>query len=290
MKLLATSDTHYGEHEEADRATRRLAEQVAASDADAFALVGDVAGAGTGDFRDCLQAFRGFEGTKLVVPGNHDMWTDGPDSYRKYTRILPEVADDCGFHMLDQGPVTVGDTAIIGNMGWYDYSFRDPSLELTTADYRSKTMEGVGTWMDKLHVNWNLTDEEFTAMCLQRLRRHYRQVQGRAERVVVILHHVPFEELLYEDTDNLKWKYCRAYLGARRFGEAIRQWDDVAAVICGHRHRQASFREDGMHAFVVGSRSEVKRLLALDPATGRHEYTDFPVEGADEPASEDDAS
>jgi len=281
VKILATSDTHYGEDDEADHATRRLAEQVVGSDADIFALVGDVAGAGTREFRRCLEAFQDFNGRKLVVPGNHDMWTDGPDSYRKYQRHLPEVAEDCGFHMLDRGPVVVADTAFIGNMGWYDYSFRDRSLDLSTADYRSKSMEGVGTWMDKVHVNWELTDEEFTSMCLRRLRRHYRRVHERAERVVVILHHVPFEELLYEDTEDLKWKYCRAYLGSRRFGEAIRKWDDVAAVICGHRHRRASFREDGLHAFVVGSRKEVKRLLTLDPATGTHEYTDFPVEGRD---------
>ncbi len=289
MRILATSDTHFGEDEEADRATRRLAEQVVASGADAFALVGDVAGAGTQDFRRCLEAFGDFEGSKLVVPGNHDMWTDGPDSYHKYRRTLPEVARDCGFHMLDRGPVVVGDMAIIGNMGWYDYSFRDRSLDLSTEDYRSKSMKGVGTWMDRVHVNWDLTDEEFTSMCLRRLRRHYRRVHRKAERVVVVLHHVPFEELLYEDTDSLKWKYCRAYLGARRFGEAIREWDDVTAVICGHRHRRASFREGDLHAFVVGSRSEGRRGLSRDPATGDHEYTDVPVEGQDDKETADEA-
>mgnify|MGYP006294395149 CR=1 FL=1 len=277
MKILATSDTHWGEYEDADRATLDLADHVAASDADVFALVGDVAGTELDDFEACLRAFSGFSGVKLVVPGNHDLWTNGEDSFTRYTEELPRLAEECGFHMLDQGPVVTDGTAFVGSMGWYDYSFRDPSLDMTTEDYRQKTVPGGMTWNDVRFVHWDMTDEDVTEMCVERLEQHYREVQGRADRVVAIIHHVPFEDLLYDETDEPAWQFCRAYLGARRLGQTIEQWSELCAVISGHRHKWATCRRDGLRAFVVGSGSDAKRMLQLDPVTGEYDTLEFPA-------------
>lgn len=72
----------------------------------------------------------------LFVPGNHDLWvkrSDGMHSLEKL-QLIKEVALDTGIRME---PFYQPSLAIIPLLGWYDYSFNQPSPEilLTWADY-----------------------------------------------------------------------------------------------------------------------------------------------------------
>jgi glucokinase len=107
-KLLVTADLHFGLYPTGDMCVHRLAEHVRQSDADVFIIAGDIADADTDYFAACLDLFATFKGVKLMVPGNHDLWTAGVGSQKKYSDVLPSIATDCGFRMLDAGPVRVG--------------------------------------------------------------------------------------------------------------------------------------------------------------------------------------
>ena len=273
-RLLAAADLHFSLNPDGDECTRRLAQRVCGSQADAFIIAGDVGDGGVENVRKCLQMFDAFAGLKLMVPGNHDLWTTSGDTGEKYRTVLPRIAAECGFSYLDNGAVTAGRTAFIGNIGWYDYSLRNPDLAVSLEDYRRKSLPGVCTWNDKLYIQWGLQDEEFTEMCLSALRDQYESVQADADQVVCVLHHLPFAELSYGPAD-LASEFCRAYMGSARFGELLLRCPKVRYVICGHRHGAATHRVDGLAAFVAGGEYEVKRLLELDLRTGRHEYVKF---------------
>ena len=272
--LLAAADLHFGLYPKGDHCTRRLAQRVCRSDADVFIIAGDVGDADVENVRTCLQVFDAFSGIKLMVPGNHDLWTTAGDSEEKYRTVLPRIAAECGFAYLDAGAVTAGGTAFIGSIGWYDYSLRNPDLDVSLEDYRHKSLPGVCTWNDKLYIQRDREDEEFTGSCLALLQGQYESVEAAADQVVCVLHHLPFSELSFGPVDFAS-EFCRAYMGSARFGELLLRCPKVRYVICGHRHGAATHHVGGLKAFVAGGEYEVKRLLELDLSTGRHEYVEF---------------
>jgi len=273
--VLVTSDLHFGLYPQGDACTTRLAEYVRASDAEVFVIAGDIGGGELEGFERCLELFSDFTGTRLLVPGNHDLWTSRRSSREIYSRILPELSTKWGFHMLDTGPLMVGATGFIGNVAWYDYSFRNPALGLSARDYERKSLPGVATWNDALFIHWDYSDAEFTEMCLRRLRRHYENLEGKAESVVAVLHHAPFAELLYDETGDRASEFCRAYMGSARFGELLLRCEKVRYVVCGHRHAVGTCRKGRLSAFVAGSEYQRKRLLAIQLPSGECTYEEF---------------
>ena len=268
-QVLVTADLHFGLHPAGDACALELAEFVRRSEADAFIIAGDVADADTDYFAACLDLFATFRGSKLLVPGNHDLWSAGTGSERKYREVLPARARDCGFHMLDAGPVAVGGVGFVGNIGWYDYSFRNPSLNVTMEQYERKVLPGVCTWNDGRYIDWQYSDAEFTDKCLRKLAAAYRSVEPAVHTVVAVLHHVPFRELLY-GSSSAAFEFCRAFMGSERFGGLLTELRKVRYAFCGHRHGPDHCRVGEVEAFVVGSDYLVKRLVQLDLESGRH--------------------
>ena len=120
MRILVTADLHFDIARSREPATR-LAEEACASGGDVLVLVGDTAGANLEPMRQCLALFSRFQGRKLLVPGNHCLWCQGSeDSLQRYEHILPALAEEAGFSLLDHQPVVLGDVALVGSVGWYD--------------------------------------------------------------------------------------------------------------------------------------------------------------------------
>jgi len=268
-RLLVTGDLHFGLYPAGDECVLELAEFVRDSGADALAIAGDLADADTDSFRACLDLFAGFNGLKLLVPGNHDLWSAGDGSQKKYREVLPSIASSCGFKMLDTGPVILGGIGFIGNIGWYDYSFRNPELNASLERYESKQLPGVCTWNDGRFVDWDVSDVQFTEKCRRKLQVAYRSIEPRVHTVVAVMHTVPFRELLYPRS-SVAFEFCRAYMGSERIGRMLLDFRKVRYVFCGHRHGPEEAKVGHIEAFVVGSEYLVKRIIELNLTTGEH--------------------
>jgi predicted phosphodiesterase len=124
MRIIALADLHY------DRDTRdrvgMIARAVCSAEADVLVIAGDCAAGGYEYLEEVLSLFEQFDGHRLMVPGNHDLWQQAPpfDTWRVYETLVPEIAESCGFHCLDSAPVVIDGTAFVGSMGWYDYAMR----------------------------------------------------------------------------------------------------------------------------------------------------------------------
>ncbi len=136
MKLVAIADLHY--EDESRERVEAVARAVCETDADVLVIAGDCTAQGVGRLPEVLSLFEGFDGHRLMVPGNHDLWEDELpfDTWRVYEEEIPGIAHRCGFHCLDGGPMVMNGTGFVGTMGWYDYGMRQttpPLDEMTVA-------------------------------------------------------------------------------------------------------------------------------------------------------------
>lgn len=124
MRIVAIADLHYDD--ETGERVKAVARAVAATKADVLVIAGDCTGAGPERLPEVLALFDGFDGHRLMVPGNHDLWQQELpfETWRIYEETIPEMAEQEGFHCLDQAPLVIDGTAFVGSMGWYDYGMR----------------------------------------------------------------------------------------------------------------------------------------------------------------------
>jgi predicted phosphodiesterase len=289
MKILVTADLHF-EVPRSRAPAEELAERACEEGGEALVLVGDTAGARLPALADALDRFARFGGRRFIVPGNHCLWCAGEeDSMRRYLDILPNLAAGHGFAMLDAQPAMLGGVALVGSVGWYDYSFADKSLGIPEEFYRAKVAPGAAAqlggfedmldrhrgqlgeralairsrWMDGRYVRLPMGDEEFCRFLAERLATQLEEVSRQAERVVVFMHHLPFAELLPEGRAD-PVAFASAYLGSPLFGEVLLAFPKVTDVYCGHSHWHGTCRIGHINVVNVGSTYSRKRLEILE--------------------------
>lgn len=290
LTLLATGDLHYN-IARSRKPTEQLARQALDAGGDVLALLGDTAGTDLQHMREALRLFKDFPGQRLLVPGNHCLWAPhGQDSMQRYTTLLPALAGEEGFVLLDHAPQIVGPVGFVGSIGWYDYGFRDRELGIPIEFYREKVAPGAAAyyddlygqlvhrhkpelterqlaittrWMDGRHVNLGVSDEQFVTQLAEVMRRQIHEIAPRVDRIVVLMHHLPLAELLPTGLPDNR-QFALAYMGSGTFGQVLRDEPKVAAVICGHSHWRARVTVDHIEAISVGSTYRSKELLRLE--------------------------
>jgi predicted phosphohydrolase len=288
MRLVVTSDLHYNVLR-SKQPTLSIAEEICRLHADALLILGDAAGQDLSILRECLHLFDGFNGRKLFVPGNHELWTTpGTCSLARYEEVLPQTCAEAGFHMLDHQPVVLGRLGLVGSMGWYDFSFRPEHLGIPLRFYQEKIAPGaasrmerylhlldpgddipepalrMGTrWMDGEHVRLPMTDLEFCCRLLNRLDEQLTRVGETCETIVVGLHHAPFAELVPHN-DNPSWAFARAFLGSAAFGDLLLRHPKARHVYCGHLHKDGQVTRDHVTCTSTGCTYLAKRYEIVE--------------------------
>jgi 3',5'-cyclic AMP phosphodiesterase CpdA len=274
MRLAVTADLHWGLRPRGDEATLRLRDDVLERQPDVLLILGDVAE--NERVRDCLSLFTEVEAARLVVAGNHDLWTRRPSPRSRLIWELdfPEAARSAGFHDLETGNWLSPDgrLAIAGSINWYDYTFADPELE--REDPRVKEDYLMKLFPDGIHVDGRLvrlgiSDPEFTNLVVRRLQRRLRSLPQSVEQLVVGTHHPALRELFWpEPPATLGQRYWLAYTGNRRMDVLVRGHPLARWVFSGHTHREVTADVGPTRALNVGGDYDWKRLLLVDTDTG----------------------
>jgi predicted phosphohydrolase len=288
MRILVTADLHYNIPRSQGPA-ERLARRVAEAQGDVLVLLGDTAGARLEPMREALRLFADFRGRKLLVPGNHCLWCrSGEDSLDRYNKVLPALAEEEGFVVLDHHPQLINGLGLAGSIGWYDYSFRDRKLDVPVEFYREKLSPGAAAYLGRddlveahrgklkqrhmsLGVRWRdgqfvrlpMSDAQFVAMLAQRLREQLQALADRAQRIAVFLHHLPFQDLVPVDRPD-RFAFAAAFLGSEALGRVISECDKVTHVYCGHSHWPSRIRRGSIEVVNVGSTYVEKKLEILE--------------------------
>jgi predicted phosphohydrolase len=285
MRLIITSDLHYNH-----RKSKLLAEEVIAqinqAGGDVLVVVGDTAVGDGNSLEQCLGLFN-FAGLKLFVAGNHELWTEGPDSYELFRSALPARISRMGWRWLQDQPLVMEKWAIVGSLGWYDYSFAQQSLGIPRCFYAAKIAPGaaeryteyaplfdsqndlppqardvIARWNDGRFVKLHRSDEAFLDEQLIQLRQQLQALQ-QIPQVIVAVHHLPFEQLLPPPRTE-QWDFAKAYLGSERIGQLLLEFPQVRQVFCGHSHFPAEATIGHMEVVNIGCGYRHKTFRTLD--------------------------
>ncbi len=230
----------------------------------AFVIVGDVAQS-LPLLHNYLHKFKHINVPKFFTAGNHDIWveSEGANSFLKYTLLLKEAVEDAGFHFLDAAPKIMGDIGFVGNIGWYDYSFRRRYLilpdafklirvkeknlidwqDLTIEDYRKKVLFGeidgklhmITRWNDIMFIRWEMTDEEFVDYCLGKIKQDFDEIREKVSKIVFFSHHIHFQQCV-QYMGVPKWDFNTAFYGSEKIGQFLLKEKKLKTVIFAHSH------------------------------------------------------
>ena len=262
MRVALVSDLHVDSSAANAEAIPEIVRGVERSGADCLVLAGDVS-ADLNRLSEVLEAFAVVDVPRFFVPGNHDIWlhpltnfSPTIDTTTKYDRLIARRAREAGFSPVWRSVAMHEDVAFVGTIGWYDYSFAPEWMGLSRQDYERKQHEGL-TWQDKNFVRWvsrrqktsdrPLTDAQATGMFNDDLRALLLRASRRraVKRIVVVVHHVPFQEMV-RYRNHPRWDYFCAFMGSRSSGEVIRSFEKVTHVLAGHTHVHNDLRVGGL--------------------------------------------
>ena len=124
MKIGTISDLHIDRHPHLNPEIylEKLCQVIKQRSIELLIIAGDI----SNDYRisyDFIQSIQELSGIPTYfVPGNHDLWSDQAD--KTSTEILSffRSKEEC----LIGNPIIINDRyAIVGHVGWYDYSYAD---------------------------------------------------------------------------------------------------------------------------------------------------------------------
>ncbi len=189
----------------------------------------------------------------LFVPGNHDVWeirrkVVTGSTKAKYETFLKNSVERAGCWYLPRNPFVLNhEVGIIGNLGWYDYSFRNPFYDTVLGDfekrYQSKQYGGL-YWNDAFFTNWGMSDAEVVEYLLEEARADAQRIQeSRVSVKVAVFHHIPFKEgVIYKNT--LEWDFFSAFMGSEKLGWFVEK-EHFNLVIHGHTHFPRNYEHEG---------------------------------------------
>ncbi len=263
MRIASVSDLHTDYPENRD-AVVKLAIAIHEGKADVLVVAGDVSHKND-RIRRTLAALKEAAPIVAYIPGNHDLWFDVPfaparedlDTWDRYRRELEEVATSAGAHYLPSGPLYVGDVAIVGTCGWYDYSLMPEALRegIGREALESKQYGGV-MWSDARFVAFRdatgalMSDIDVARQMERELLAHVAEAETRAgvEHIVAVTHHQPFDRVVTH-TGQMPWEFFCAFMGSEGLGAVIQSSDKIRHAIYGHTHIVGDHDIDGVRVY-----------------------------------------
>jgi hypothetical protein len=282
MRILITADLHYRPAQR--EAYVAFADWVQGQQPDCLVIAGDV-GHPLRLFRRGLQLFAGLDCPRLLLAGNHDLYRGEHDSRTLWERVLPQAAREEGFVWLEDEVVVLplGDAqksgffgeagllerqlAIVGTMGWYDYSARAPHLAYDDATLRA--MKQLINH-DADYIDWPWSDVAMARYLARGFAGRLRcAADNRAVSQLLVVTHVPiFEQAVPDYPESEFWSLMRAYAGNFTLGELVRRMPKVTHVVSGHIHRAGRWTVPGDYGPIdvrlVGSQQAALCAVVLD--------------------------
>jgi len=207
-----------------------------------------IAGDVSSDYRvtlDSLEQLQERSGIRILfVPGNHDIWNEAhPDitAWQAYEELEHFPGN------LTRGPQEIsGGWTIIGDLGWYDYSFGGSQYSREDFD---RMQFGERIWQDRIKAIWDRHTLEIHRTFYEKLETQLKRTKvsrcsdSRHRKIILVTHVLPREEFTVQRPDP-EWIYLNAFLGSPEYGELALD-HGVRYSICGHVHYRKQVTVNG---------------------------------------------
>jgi predicted phosphodiesterase len=167
----------------------------------------------------------------LFVPGNHDLWVvrerRGMTSFQKFDEVV-SVVESSGASMQ---PFRDDGILIVPLLGWYDYSFGEPSVELRSV------------WMDYHACRWP------AGFGVEQIASHFTGLNEKpfpvdGADIITFSHFLPRVDVMPRFISR-EQQYLYPVLGTTKLEEQLRRWNS-SIHIYGHSHVNRSVTIDGI--------------------------------------------
>lgn len=260
MKLLSFSDLHLDHNnKELDRdITPEIAAYIREVAPDRVIVAGDMAGSS----ERCIPYIEELERLSGVplsyIPGNHSIWTlnkQADASWREYEQLKQHHSSliDRPLHLNDEW-------VLIGDMGWYDYSFKEPHR---TRDEIVRERNQI--WKDSALARWGISDEQVCQLMLDKFERQLTEHQDK--KIVFVNHFIPYPEFVPVSQTWEVWNMIRPFMGTARLGELLDRHPQVRYVIFGHIHHRIGTKLRNGQTVICNPLGYVKEWRTSDPLT-----------------------
>ena len=172
------------------------------------------------------------------VPGNHDMWDEKGEFSDSFT--IYKKYEEHPFCLSSGAKILNDQWVVIGDVGWYDYSFGDSRYTLQEFE---KMHAFERTWKDSEFVRWNKSNQEINEFFLQKLTTEMNKHKDK--NLILVTHMVSKNEFTVNDGREI-WKYFNAFLGSKQLGRLFEE-SKVKYALMGHVHFRADKKLNGVH-------------------------------------------
>ena len=242
MKIAFISDLHT-DINAAWPVLETVAEEARALKAEVLVIAGDICESPAQVIRQMQDLDDMFPGVLRYVPGNHDLWNKHcPD--RDIAGIFGDYQKDplCLCHE-GSGFLGEGRPVLVGDVGWYDYSF-------ASAGFGKDQLDGMSisgrTWQDKLFNSWTRDNGKAMAESLGRLERQLEAARAKTPdaKIIAVTHMLPVRDFLVPE-DQGDWGFFNAFLGGSPI-ESLYMNYPVRFAVCGHVHYRMQVIRDNI--------------------------------------------
>lgn len=262
MKIIYTSDLHVDISENNNKIIDYLVDYVIENKPDIFIIAGDLANT-SNEIDKSLYRFKSINCRKVFIPGNHDLWIesksklkDGFDSSYKYEIELPTICSNNDFIYPVKEPFIFENMAIIGTVGWYDYSLRDKRLDTKyhISDYDIGEFGNMywsdfnsSIWLvDRKNSDWKIRkkkmkNHEIFQKVFNQFNEVYYKLPSSINNIILVMHTAPHQNCIIrkEQPDPFD-----AYEGSDKYLEFIEKniTDRNVLLVCGHKHKKLDIK------------------------------------------------
>lgn len=170
------------------------------------------------------------------IPGNHDFWSADTDITSQEILNYYMQLDTC----LIGKPYHINESwAIVGNTGWYDYTYASPEFSLERIERRKYYG---ATWQDKVKIDWPMDDRKLSEIAANQTRKDLEQVK---DKNVILMTHIVTHPKFAVPMPHRIFDYFNAFIGTSDFDEIYHEYP-IQYSIMGHVHFRNVFEEAGI--------------------------------------------
>lgn len=238
MLIGMTSDLHI-DINEAYPVMDELAKLVRETRLDVLLIAGDI----SENAEQTLQALEQLETstgcTIYFVPGNHDMWDkQNGKAHVRPTDEIYETYKASKYCISEKAIELKDDWVLIGNIGWYDYSFGTGYLE---EEYEAM-QHGGRTWNDHMYSDWTKDNKKTQRWQMETLRRAIAPYKEKHKILMThMVSHTAFTVPL-DWSETVSWAYFNAFLGSREYTTFCEE-EKIDYALMGHVHYRGEYKE-----------------------------------------------